>query len=253
MRKAYCLAAIILFAVMMCSYLGNAQVTIDTTCNTARLSFETPLNNEAVSITVFKDTLIFEENFENFLSDQVNSASPIGGANCLVEIPHSLTQFPGCRAQNIKVNDTNWAVLYQGKFATPQINIPQSSKASIRIKSGSSDALKINDEVISSNSGIKNLLYEVSENYNGMLFSSNGSKTLYIDYIKIISPREVLSAQNYAVVNGELLINNLLPNTGYYVEITDNQNQVSEKYFLKTKKTKRRVGIANSNFRIGHS
>ncbi|MBQ2386243.1 MAG: hypothetical protein II300_03075 [Bacteroidales bacterium] len=240
MKRIICLMTLLSLA-FGCTLLAQSEPQIETTCNTARLSFETPLNSEAVSITVFKDTLIFEENFENFLSDQVNSSSPIGGAACLVEIPHSLTQFPGCRAQNIQVNDTNWAVLYQGKFSTPQINIPQSSKASIRIKSGSSDALKINDEVISSNSGIKNLLYEVSENYNGMLFSSNGSKTLYIDYIKIISPREVLPAQNYTMNNGELLINNLLPNTGYYVEITDNQNQVSEKYFLKTKKRNQEI------------
>ncbi|MEE0937523.1 MAG: hypothetical protein UIG52_05795 [Bacteroidales bacterium] len=240
MKRIICLMTLLSLA-FGCTLLAQSEPQIETTCTTARLSFETPLNSEAVSITVFKDTLIFEENFENFLSDQVNNSTPIGGAACLVEIPHSLTQFPGCRAQNIQVNDTNWAVLYQGKFSTPQINIPQSSKASIRIKSGSSDALKINDEVISSNSGIKNLLYEVSENYNGMLFSSNGSKTLYIDYIKIISPREVLPAQNYTMNNGELLINNLLPNTGYYVEITDNQNQVSEKYFLKTKKRNQEI------------
>lgn len=240
MKRIICLMTLLSLA-FGCTLLAQSEPQIETTCTTARLSFETPLSSEAVSITVFKDTLIFEENFENFLSDQVNSSSPIGGAACLVEIPHSLTQYPGCRAQNIQVNDTNWAVLYQGKFSTPQINIPQSSKASIRIKSGSSDALKINDEVISSNSGIKNLLYEVSENYNGMLFSSNGSKTLYIDYIKIISPREVLPAQNYTMNNGELLINNLLPNTGYYVEITDNQNQVSEKYFLKTKKRNQEI------------
>lgn len=240
MKRIICLMTLLSLAFGY-TLLAQSEPQIETTCTTARLSFETSLNSETISISIFKDTLIFEENFENFLSNQVNNSTPIGGAACLVEIPHSLTQYPGCRAQNIKVNDTNWAVLYQGKFATPQINIPQSSKASIRIKSGSSDALKINNEVISSNSGIKNLLYEVSENYNGMLFSSNGSKTLYIDYIKIISPREVLSAQNYAVENGELLINNLLPNTGYYVEITDNQNQVSEKYFLKTKKRNQEI------------
>lgn len=240
MKRIICLMTLLSLAFGY-TLLAQSEPQIETTCTTARLSFETSLNSETISISIFKDTLIFEENFENFLSDQVNNSTPIGGAACLVEIPHSLTQYPGCRAQNIKVNDTNWAVLYQGKFATPQINIPQSSKASIRIKSGSSDALKINDEVISSNSGIKNLLYEVSENYNGMLFSSNGSKTLYIDYIKIISPREVLPAQNYDVENGELLINNLLPNTGYYVEITDNQNQVSEKYFLKTKKRNQEI------------
>ena len=32
-----------------------------------------------------------------------------------------------------------------------------------------------------------------------------------------------------------------MPNTGYYVEITDNQNQVSEKYFLKTKKRNQEI------------
>ncbi len=240
MKRIICLMTLLSLAFGY-TLLAQSEPQIETTCTTARLSFETSLNSETISISIFKDTLIFEENFENFLSDQVNNSTPIGGAACLVEIPHSLTQFPGCRAQNIKVNDTNWAVLYQGKFVTPQINIPQSSKASIRIKSGSSDALKINDEVISSNSGIKNLLYEVSENYNGMLFSSNGSKTLYIDYIKIISPREVLPAQNYDVENRELLIDSLLPNTGYYVEITDNQNQVSEKYFLKTKKRNQEI------------
>lgn len=236
MRKAYCLAAIILFAVMMCSYLGNAQVTIDTTCNTARLSFETPLNNEAVSITVFKDTLIFEENFENFLSDQVISGTTIGAAGCLVEIPQSLTQFPGCKAQNIKVNEQGECYFFQGAFSTPQMNIPQSSKVLIQMRSTAANVLKINNEAINHAKTSQLLSRTISNACNEMILSNTTSSTLYIDYIKIISPREVLSAQNYAVVNGELLINNLLPNTGYYVEITDNQNQVSEKYFLKTKK-----------------
>lgn len=240
MKRIICLMTLLSLA-FGCTLFAQSEPQIETTCTTARLSFETPLNSETISISIFKDTLIFEENFENFLSDQVNNSSPIGGAACLVEIPHSLTQFPGCRAQNIKVNDQGECYFFQGKFATPQINIPQSSKASIRIKSGSSDALKINDEVISSNSGIKNLLYEVSENYNGMLFSSNGSKTLYIDYIKIISPREYLLSDNWDIVDGNLLINNLLPNTGYYVEITDNQYPVSEKYFLKTKKRNQEI------------
>lgn len=241
MRKTPCLTAIILFAAMLCSYLGNAQVTIETTCNTARLVFETPLSSETISISIFKDTLIFEENFENFLSDQVKSASPIGGAACLVEIPHSLTQFPGCRAQNIQVNDTNWAVLYKGKFATPQINIPQSSSVSLKIKSTKTNSLKINDNTITSGSGTKYISYIVPSNCNEIVFSSDETKTLYIDYIKIISPREYLLSENWNIVNSNLLINNLLPNTGYYVEITDNQNQVSEKYFLKTKKRNQEI------------
>ncbi|MEE0961016.1 MAG: hypothetical protein U0L54_00535 [Bacteroidales bacterium] len=240
MKRIICLMTLLSLA-FGCTLLAQSEPQIETTCTTARLSFETPLNSETISISIFKDTLIFEENFENFLSDQVNNSTPIGGAACLVEIPHSLTQYPGCRAQNIKVKDTNWAVLYQGKFATPQINIPQSSSVSLKIKSTKTNSLKINDNTITSGSGIKYISYIVPSNCNEIVFSSEGTKTLYIDYIKIISPREVLPAQNYAVENGELLINNLLPNTGYYVEITDNQNQVSEKYFLKTKKRNQEI------------
>lgn len=240
MKRIICLMTLLSLA-FGCTLLAQSEPQIETTCTTARLSFETPLNSETVSISIFKDTLIFEENFENFLSDQVRSASPIGGAACLVEIPHSLTQYPGCRAQNIKVNDTNWAVLYQGKFSTPKINIPQSSSVSLKIKSTKTNSLKINDNTITSGSGIKYISYIVPSNCNEIVFSSEGTKTLYIDYIKIISPREVLPAQNYAVENGELLINNLLPNTGYYVEITDNQYPVSEKYFLKTKKRNQEI------------
>ncbi len=240
MKRIICLMTLLSLALGY-TLFAQSEPQIETTCTTARLSFETPLNSEAVSITIFKDTLIFEENFENFLSDQVRSASPIGGAACLVEIPHSLTQFPGCRAQNIQVNDTNWAVLYQGKFSTPQINIPQSSSVSLKIKSTKTNSLKINDNTITSGSGTKYISYIVPSNCNEIVFSSDETKTLYIDYIKIISPREYLLSDNWDIVDGNLLINNLLPNTGYYVEITDNQNQVSEKYFLKTKKRNQEI------------
>ena len=241
MRKTPCLTAIILFAAMLCSYLVNAQVVIETTCNTARLSFETPLNSETISISIFKDTLIFEENFENFLSDQVNSFSPIGGAACLVEIPHSLTQFPGCRAQNMTIKNEDECHLSIGKFSTPKMNIPQSSKVFIQMKAGKNNILKINNDTINHSTNSQLLSRTISDACNEMVFSNNNSSSVYIDYIKIISPREVLPAQNDTIKNGELLINNLLPNTGYYVEITDNQNQVSEKYFLKTKKRNQEI------------
>ena len=240
MKRIICLMTLLSLAFGY-TLLAQSEPQIETTCTTARLSFETPLNSETISISIFKDTLIFEENFENFLSDQVNNSTPIGGAACLVEIPHSLTQFPGCRAQNIKVNDTNWAVLYQGKFSTPKINIPQSSKVFIQMKAGEKDILKINGDTVKHSKTLQLLSRTISNACNEMIFSNNSSSTLYIDYIKIISPREVLPAQNYDVENGELLINNLLPNTGYYVEITDNQNQVSEKYFLKTKKRNQEI------------
>lgn len=240
MKRIICLMTLLSLAFGY-TLLAQSEPQIETTCTTARLSFETPLNSETISISIFKDTLIFEENFENFLSDQVNSASPIGGAACLVEIPHSLTQFPGCRAQNIQVRDTNWAVLYQGKFSTPKINIPQSSKVFIQMKAGKENILKINGDTVKHSKTLQLLSRTISNACNEMIFSNNSSSTLYIDYIKIISPREVLPVQNYPMKNGELLINNLLPNTGYYVEITDNQNQVSEKYFLKTKKRNQEI------------
>ena len=241
MRKTPCLTAIILFAAMLCSYLGNAQVVIETTCNTARLSFETPLNSETISISIFKDTLIFEENFENFLSDQVNNSTPIGGAACLVEIPHSLTQYPGCRAQNIQVTNEERCWLYDGKFATPIFNITDSLIVKIKInKESSKRKICINEVELEIAKNKDSIEYQLFSS-NQQVVLSTAYSNLYIDSIKIISPREYLLSENWNIVNGNLLINNLLPNTGYYVEITDNQNQVSEKYFLKTKKRNQEI------------
>lgn len=240
MKRIICLMTLLSLA-FGCTLLAQSEPQIETTCTTARLSFETPLNSETISISIFKDTLIFEENFENFLSDQVNSSSPIGGAACLVEIPHSLTQYSGCRAQNMTIKNEDECHLSIGKFSTPKMNIPQSSKVFIQMKAGKKNILKINNDTINHSTDSQLLSRTISDACNEMVFSNNNSSSVYIDYIKIISPREVLPAQNYAVGNGELLINNLLPNTGYYVEITDNQNQVSEKYFLKTKKRNQEI------------
>lgn len=240
MKRIICLMTLLSLA-FGCTLFAQSEPQIETTCTTARLSFETPLNSKTISISIFKDTLIFEENFENFLSDQINSSTPIGAAGCLVEIPQSLTQFPGCRAKNIMVNAQGECYLLQGAFSTPQMNIPQSSKVFIQMKAGKKNILKINNDTINHSTNSQLLSRTISDACNEMVFSNNNSSSVYIDYIKIISPREVLPAQNYAVENGELLINNLLPNTGYYVEITDNQNQVSEKYFLKTKKRNQEI------------
>lgn len=240
MKRIICLMTLLSLA-FGCTLLAQSEPQIETTCNTARLSFETPLNSETISISIFKDTLIFEENFENFLSNQVNSSSPIGGAACLVEIPHSLTQYPGCRAQNIKVNDQGECYFFQGKFATPKINIPQFSKVQIQMRAGKKNILRINNDTINHSTNSQLLSRTISNACAEMVLSDTTTSTIYIDYIKIISPREVLPAQNYTMNNGELLINNLLSNTGYYVEITDNQNQVSEKYFLKTKKRNQEI------------
>lgn len=240
MKRIICLMTLLSLALGY-TLFAQSEPQIETTCTTARLSFETPLNSETVSISIFKDTLIFEENFENFLSNQVNSSSPIGGAACLVEIPHSLTQYPGCRAQNMTIKNEDECHLSIGKFSTPKMNIPQSSKVFIQMKAGQKNILKINNDTINHSTNSQLLSRTISDACNEMVFSNNNSSSVYIDYIKIISPREFLPAQNYTMNNGELLIDSLLPNTGYYVEITDNQNQVSEKYFLKTKKRNQEI------------
>ena len=200
MRKIPCLTAIILFAAMLCSYLGNAQVVIETTCNTARLSFETSLNSETISISIFKDTLIFEENFENFLSDQVISGTTIGAAGYLVEIPHSLTQYPGCRAQNIKVNDTGWCYITGGKFSTPKIYAPVSSVVFLKVSSNKDNTLILNNETKNIAKGIKTESFTITTESDTILFSNNSGKNLLIDYIKIISPREYLLSDNWDIV-----------------------------------------------------
>lgn len=240
MKRIICLMTLLSLAFGY-TLFAQSEPQIETTCTTARLVFETPLNSKTISISIFKDTLIFEENFENFLSDQVNSSTPIGGAACLVEIPHSLTQYPGCRAQNMTIKNEDECHLSIGKFSTPKMNIPQSSKVFIQMRSGATNILRINNDTINHSKTLQLLSRTISDACNEMVFSNNNSSSVYIDYIKIISPREVLPAQNYTMENGELLINNLLPNTGYYVEITDNQNQVSEKYFLKTKKRNQEI------------
>lgn len=240
MKRIICLMTLLSLAFGY-TLLAQSEPQIETTCTTARLSFETSLNSGTISISIFKDTLIFEENFENFLSDQVNSSTPIGGAACLVEIPHSLTQYSGCRAQNMTIKNEDECHLSIGKFSTPKMNIPQSSKVFIQMKAGTKNILKINNDTINHSTNSQLLSRTISDTCNEMVFSNNNSSSVYIDYIKIISPREYLLSENWNIVDSNLLINNLLPNTGYYVEITDNQNQVSEKYFLKTKKRNQEI------------
>lgn len=240
MKRIICLMTLLSLA-FGCTLLAQSEPQIETTCNTARLVFETPLNSGTVSISIFKDTLIFEENFENFLSDQVNSSTPIGGAACLVEIPHSLTQYPGCRAQNIQVTNEERCWLYDGKFATPIFNITDSLIVKIKInKESSKRKICINEVELEIAKNKDSIEYQLFSS-NQQVVLSTAYSNLYIDSIKIISPREYLLSENWNIVNGNLLINNLLPNTGYYVEITDNQNQVSEKYFLKTKKRNQEI------------
>lgn len=57
------------FALILGAY-GRAYAQIDsitTTCNSAIIYFYSDFDTSQVDISVFRDTLIFEENFDNFL------------------------------------------------------------------------------------------------------------------------------------------------------------------------------------------
>ncbi|MBO7228672.1 MAG: hypothetical protein J6V18_03180, partial [Bacteroidales bacterium] len=64
MKRIICLMTLLSLAFGY-TLFAQSEPQIETTCTTARLSFETPLNSDTISISIFKDTLIFEENFEN--------------------------------------------------------------------------------------------------------------------------------------------------------------------------------------------
>ena len=139
------------FALILGAY-GRAYAQIDsitTTCNSAIIYFDSDFDTNQVDISVFRDTLIFEENFDNFLSTQVTNATPIGAAGSLVIIPRSLTQFQGCRAMNLKVAEVNgndMALLYNAKFATPHLIVPAQSVLEMKVlnKSTKTRSVKIN-------------------------------------------------------------------------------------------------------------
>ena len=137
------------FALILGAY-GRAYAQIDsitTTCNSAIIYFDSDFDTSQVDISVFRDTLIFEENFDNFLSTQVTNATPIGAAGSLVTIPRSLTQFPGCRAMNLKVTEVNgndMALLSNAKFATPHLIVPAQSVLEMKVQSIKTKSVKIN-------------------------------------------------------------------------------------------------------------
>ena len=97
--------------------------------------------NENQTITVFKDTLLFEEDFNNFLKDSIiGTSTVIGGENVLTVLPSSMTKMPGCKARTVKVNEENACNIYStsSKFKTPILSIPNNSKLSYRVKNGDS-------------------------------------------------------------------------------------------------------------------
>lgn len=221
------------FALILGAY-GRAYAQIDsitTTCNSAIIYFDSDFDTSQVDISVFRDTLIFEENFDNFLSTQVNNSTPIGAAGSLVIIPRSLTQFPGCRAMNLKVAEVNgndMALLYNAKFATPHLIVPAQSVLEMKVQSIKTNSVKINSSTYSITSATKSITHPFDNECDSVVIEINSNKTLYIDSLRITTPRQEIAETDRNHRGGNLEIRNLSPNTKYYIELSAKQNAVSE-------------------------
>ena len=223
------------FALILGTY-GRAYAQIDsitTTCNSAIIYFNSDFDTSQVDISVFRDTLIFEENFDNFLSTQVTNATPIGAAGSLVIIPRSLTQFPGCRAMNLKVADSGWCIIGENSatFATPKMNIPQGSIVKMKVSPDSESVryVLINGVTDTIQEGQDTISTILQSNCDEVIIKKRyNSGTITIDSLRIISPRQEIAETDRNRRGGNLEIRNLSPNTKYYIELSAKQNAVSE-------------------------
>lgn len=221
------------FALILGAY-GRAYAQIDsitTTCNSAIIYFDSDFDTSQVDISVFRDTLIFEENFDNFLSRQVTNATPIGAAGSLVTIPRSLTQFPGCRAMNLKVTEVNgndMALLSNAKFATPHLIVPAQSVLEMKVQSNYKNSIQINNITYSNKKSTKKITHQFNNECDSVVIEGHSSNNLYIDSLRIISPRQEIAETDRNLRGGNLELQNLSPNTKYYIELSAKQNAVSE-------------------------
>lgn len=211
--------------------------TAGTTCHEAIIPLQI---REHESLCIFKDTLIFEEHFEHFLSEQINNFTPIGGTSCLYTLPRSLTQKPYCRARDITIKSDSshnaYCQLFQGDaFATPKLDIPAGSVLEVRVQATTSERyLLINNNEVGvkqKDSLIKMPLQALEE-----IMISRKKHDFNIYSITITTPRDVLSSENYVLSNDTLRIHNLSPATKYYVEICDTITDETRQYSFETKR-----------------
>lgn len=194
---------------------------------------------ESQTITVFKDTLLFEENFNNFLREGIIGTSTIiGGENILTILPNSMTQMPGCKARNIKINSSNECNLQNttSKFRTPIINVPENSQLFFSVKNTNSiTTMTINNTTVSLNSNFNStkIISLSSCSYVEFGKNNNNNKTLLIDNIKITAPREVIP---HVLNNNAINLQGLTPNTKYYIEVCNSDLSVANTYYFTTPK-----------------
>lgn len=213
--------------------------TIHTTAHEAILPLQL---GEHENIRIYKDTLLFEEHFEHFLSDQINTSTPIGGTSSLCTLPSSLTQTPYCRAKDIKVQfdsikNTTYCYLAKGSaFATPKMDIPAGTIINMFVKTSKEATIAINNENLSISGSTKHITHTISQRSNEVIITNINSIQINIDSITITSPRDILAPENYTLNDDTLRITNLSPSTKYHIEITDSETNEARHYTFETKK-----------------
>lgn len=185
------------FALILGAY-GRAYAQIDsitTTCNSAIIYFNSDFDASQVDISVFRDTLIFEENFDNFLSTQVTNATPIGAAGSLVTIPRSLTQFPGCRAMNLKVADSGWCIIGENSatFATPKMNIPQGSIVKMKVSPNTKSVRYVLINGVTNTIQEQDAISTILQSNCDEVIIKRYNDNITIDSLRIISPRQEIA------------------------------------------------------------
>ena len=194
---------------------------------------------ETQSVRVFKDTLLFEENFDDFSRQgQIGLATIIGGNSVLTTLPHSMTQFPCCKGRKLKLSQDNACNLQNidSRFRTPMLLIPDNSQLYFRVKNGGSNTqLTVCDTVFYLKKNIDSIK---TINLSSCSFVEFGKQnadgsTLLIDDIKIFIPREII---NYSLDSNILSLQELIPETKYYIEIVNQDLSVANTYYFVTKK-----------------
>lgn len=207
--------------------------------------------SENQSVTVFKDTLLFEEDFSNFLREgSIISGTIIGGENVLTLLPSSMTQMPGCKAKSVRGGDNDSCKLQDigAKFRTPIMLIPNNSLLSFHVKAiYKASELVVNGTTFSLSKDVGySKQVTLSSSCSFVEFSKNISQgTILLDDIKITTPREIVSHS----LNGNVLsLQGLIPETKYYIEILNQDLSVANTYYFTTPKQ-----IENFNAQILNS
>jgi hypothetical protein len=192
------------------------------------------------TVIVFKDTLLFEEDFSNFSRGGfLGTATKIGDENILTLLPNSMTQMSGTRVRNLKPTSDNACNLQYStsKFRTPLLDIPNNSQMSFRVKNGDSKSqLTVRDTVFHLKKNADSIKFIYLSNLSFVEFGKieGEGNTLLIDDIKITTPREIVP---YTLNDSNLLcLQGLTPNTKYYIEILNSDSTLANTFFFTTKK-----------------